>query len=589
MSTAVWRRVLLTLCVVSLAVVAFGMSLIARAGDPGISIARLVGPAVVEPASPAARAGLRTGDRIDLRALSREARYRWSQIVVAGETLEVPVRQGNGVRIVRIVAPPPSPVPLTFWLSEVGMLWIVLFAMLLAWRRADLAEARALVLLFALMTLLVVLSNVWRTPWVRLDLIANAVGSAFDLSVALLAVYAMLFHTERSGIRRFLAYTAYGIAGLGMLHRLALEVAYWFGASGIFALIPSGTGETLQSFTFLVSFLCLAVTVLQLQGAQRARAAWIAVCIGPYYVLAFAVWELDALGAFSPTLRAVLDVFVFLAPFGLLGSLLNRRIFDIGFAVNRAAVFTGVSIVIVGVFVLVEWALSEWYSSASHTTNLAISAALALALGLSVRAIHSRVDRVLDAVFFRKRHEDEQAIRMLAREAAYVTDARMLISRIVATLEEHADASRAEVLPEDVNRYGGISENDAAIVRMRATRAPVDLRDVQTEIAGEFAYPMLARGRLVGVLVLGLKRSGEAYAPDESDAIMQLAHDAGSALDVLLARRTPLPENVLEELRASSAAVLTVLQTLPETIAEAVENVVTRAPADGASSELRAR
>ena len=38
---------------------------------------------------------------------------------------------------------------------------------------------------------------------------------------------------------------------------------------------------------------------------------------------------------------------------------------------------------------------------------------------------------------------------------------------------------------------------------------------------------------MIGVLVLGPKRSGESYAPDESHAIMQLAHDIAGALHIL--------------------------------------------------------
>ncbi len=562
LSATAWRRLLLALCFLSIFVTGYGMWLTGRFGDTGISLRRLTGAAVVAPGSPAARAGLRTGDIVDLRLLPDAARYRWTDPIPVGVAAEVPVRHGSRASIVRVVATPIS-IPFTFWLALFGELWMVLFATLLAWRRSELPEARVLVLFFAEMPLLQVLENGGYTPWPQLDFAVNAVGSLFDPAVALLAVYAMLFRTKHSGLRRVLAYTAYTIACLGMLHALAVRVGYWFGLPGLLGLAPIGTGETLQSLTFLVSYLCLLATVWQAEGVQRTRTAWIAACIGPYCIFTFLVWELAAFGAFNATLRAVLDVFIFFAPVGLWISLLNRRLFDIGFAINRAVVFTGVSVVIVGIFVLVEWAFSEWFSSASHTTNLAVSAALALALGLSVRAIHSRVDRVLDTVFFRKRHEDEQAIRTLAREAAYVTDPHILLSRIVTVLEEHADASSAQVLlDDDTGHYGGVSENDPAIVRLRATREPLDLGDVHSAIAGEFAYPMLARGRLVGALVLGLKRSGEAYAPDESDAIMQLAHDAGAALDVLLMKKDVSRDGVLERLHESNEAILAGIREL---------------------------
>jgi len=50
---------------------------------------------------------------------------------------------------------------------------------------------------------------------------------------------------------------------------------------------------------------------------------------------------------------------------------------------------------------------------------------------------------------------------------------------------------------------------------------------------GDLAVPMVARGHLVGILLFGERASGEAYAPDEIDALSEFAHGVGSALDGL--------------------------------------------------------
>ncbi len=67
-------------------------------------------------------------------------------------------------------------------------------------------------------------------------------------------------------------------------------------------------------------------------------------------------------------------------------------------------------------------------------------------------------------------------------------------------------------------------------------------------LRGEFAFPMVSRGTLVGVLVCAAKRNGEAYAPDESEALLALAHGVGTALDVLSTQRDQSNELVLREL-----------------------------------------
>jgi len=68
-------------------------------------------------------------------------------------------------------------------------------------------------------------------------------------------------------------------------------------------------------------------------------------------------------------------------------------------------------------------------------------------------------------------------------------------------------------------------------------------------LRGEFAYPITSRGRLIGALLLGPKRSQESYAPDESDAIEDLAHHVGGVLDVL-GHSASSDGSVMAELRA---------------------------------------
>jgi hypothetical protein len=67
---------------------------------------------------------------------------------------------------------------------------------------------------------------------------------------------------------------------------------------------------------------------------------------------------------------------------------------------------------------------------------------------------------------------------------------------------------------------------------------------------------MMARGTLIAVLVLGAKRSGESYAPDESAAIAELATSAAAALDVLSMEGRSQPDAALERIESLIVSVL---------------------------------
>jgi hypothetical protein len=231
---------------------------------------------------------------------------------------------------------------------------------------------------------------------------------------------------------------------------------------------------------------------------------------------------------------------------GLTYAALGRRLLDIGFVANRALIFGIVSAIVVCVFLVVEWAANEILVNASRTAGTIFSMAVALALGLSMRPIHRWADRFVDEVFFKKRHEDEAALRRFAHEAAYITDRRTLIERTLGEVRDHANAATVSIVFPGAD----VDENDRAIVALRTWHKPVDLDTLDSALRGEYAYPMMSRGRLIGALVCGPKFDGDSYAPDESAALFELAHGVGTALDLLGDRGDGDTRLVLEQLAA---------------------------------------
>lgn len=136
----------------------------------------------------------------------------------------------------------------------------------------------------------------------------------------------------------------------------------------------------------------------------------------------------------------------------------------------------------------------------------------------------------MDTVFFRKRNEDISALRRFAQEAAFITDRDTLLQRTRAQVLEHSEASSVSITMLD--EPGAIDLNDPAILAMRTWHDAIELHRCQTALVGEYAFPMFGRGSLLGVLVCGAKKNGEAFAPDEIDALKALAYGAGAAVDV---------------------------------------------------------
>jgi GAF domain-containing protein len=266
-----------------------------------------------------------------------------------------------------------------------------------------------------------------------------------------------------------------------------------------------------------------------------------------------------------------------IAPVGLTYAMLSRRLLDVGFALNRAAVFSVVSVVLVGTFMIVEWALGGWLARAGHVSSTTFSIALAVGLGFSIRFVHARADHAVDALFFRQHHVRQQALLRFAHEAAYVSDADALVERTVQEVARNGEAASVAVLVRGADAtYASardvdlpipdLTENDPGMVAMRASGQALDLhRAIGGGLRGEYAFPMLVRGALVGVLVCGPKHRGEPYAPDERETLAKVAHAVGLALHSLVGERGQLEAAILalhDEFSALRAEVRDLAQSI---------------------------
>jgi hypothetical protein len=479
---------------------------------------------------PALSAGFRLGDQFDRRDLNRENGFANP---VAGKPYTLIAHRGDQTIERRII---PLRAPLV-WHEAVRFLvtlWLLAFALLIA-QRAERTKENALLLLALLLIAIESPLDINRAIWpdARLTFFVSILSEVvWDGALVVLAVYGSQFGRPLSLLRRSLFGLAIGASALdctGYSIGISAVIFPWGDTQTALWVYNFGIAAGMSVAMFFVA-LSLASAVPAAPPGERQRVAWVLASFVPFFIGVAA----GNIGGETPVWFALQNVSLLFVPAGLTYAAVMRRLFDIGFIINRATVFTVISVLVIGAFVILEWALGKWFENASHATSLALNIGLALAVGLSIRFIHRHVDRSVDLVFFRRRHENERAIRTFALEAPYVTDRSLLLGRTIEVIERHADCVFSQILLEGADGvYGDVNENDPAIVRLRATHEVLDLHSLASSVTGEIAYPMVARGKLVGVLVLGPRLTGESYAPDESHAIANMALSVGAALDVL--------------------------------------------------------
>ena len=111
----------------------------------------------------------------------------------------------------------------------------------------------------------------------------------------------------------------------------------------------------------LASMSVLWISWRSSRGITRNRIGWIGVCMGLMMGIYLCIVAYPAIGLRAPAILEgpVADAISFVALAGFAYALLRHRVFDFGFAVNRALVFTIISTFLLVIFSLTEFAVDK--------------------------------------------------------------------------------------------------------------------------------------------------------------------------------------------------------------------------------------
>ncbi len=511
---------------------------------------------IVEPRPGGAteRAGIRNGDLIDLREQSLGSRIAVVSQLSATRPTIVTVERG-GSRSTHSVIGSTSWEGATQWklpaqvLTSLAALWFGICALLLALRQWSRPDARLLILTLLCITAVQLDPRYLVLPSATLQLVLFIVARVC-MAVAPLLLLRLSFRTGQPSRRRTaLTLAAIASVGIGFLADVAAATGIatlWFDPLPfIYRVSPLRLSIDVVTYA-LVAFAALAA-VRATPADERPRAAWLLL---PLPIAFFAHAFTQTIAVFITSWFVNVAIIsasngIYLLSAGLVTyALLKRRVLDFEFVLSRTVVVATVSLIVVASFILLEFLLNTVLMGVSHATGLVANAALALVLGLSLNPIHRRVDGIVERVFFHKRLEDERALVEFGREAAFVTNEAALLDHAIENLREHTDARSAAIFLDGTGNFAParsfgdgiqaeIDENDAAVLALKARHVPIDPHRYASALRGALALPMLARGRLLGLVVLGERAGGEAYAPDEIAALSSMSQGVGSALDVL--------------------------------------------------------
>jgi uncharacterized membrane protein YczE len=531
----------------------------------------------VEPDRPAAHAGIQPGDKIVYLTMPVFGRLNTLQNegVFQGAVLTFKLEHRGTIRTVTMTSQPFSNLLGESYLAYafgalafgfVGLALVLLRPSRMTWACALIAPA------------LLVSQSIYQ--WAQ----EAAFGTGFTFQVTLSVLYALQTFGMVSFASRFPNDAPKGVALI--LDRLAVPLAavalgtYVYVDYAIFfsPVPPHVWALTLQSYviyaaTALAVFVGLLTTFASASRIDRSRltpviVAFVLLAIaGTFYQFAIQVSSNPAVYIFTSAFFAISCTLLAAA---IAYGVIKHRVIDVNFIISHTLVYTILTLFIVVGFSLIEYVFGKVLERQGVATFLEIAAAVGL--GLSLNALHGKLDNLIDRTIFRKRHIAEKRLEAASRTLPHASSALLVEELLVAEPVDALDLASAAVFRRNGASFvresaagwsagdaQELDDNDHLVARLRAELEPVAISEVRWP-RGDlpkglsqplYAVPIASGHKLAAIALYGGHSGGEDLDPDERRSLRSLAAGAALAYDHLAAESL---SKTIEELRGENEA-----------------------------------
>lgn len=510
-------------------------------------------------------ASLHPGDTINFAAQTRATRtILFFQNVPANHAYPLQInRNGQPLRVTIHTSRAPDDGPVTHIFNDFIIAITMLFALITIWRGVDWIAWGLSIFAFAL-----VIDAAAHAPPLPppLNIGAGIIFTIASSALPILGLYISAINLVAPSPRNRRRLNR-GFGAL-LLTFTALQLAPLLGLIFFANQGPNNLSDImlgLVTLAVLIPILVLTIGYLRATLEQKLRLRWF--LVGTSLILV--VLALGIVHSFNlitnPTLRLVVGVapaLVTMVIFGMFAyAATTQRLIDVRIVVSRAMMVTALISVIVASLGASERLIVS--SALGTNASRALELAVALGVGILFHQAQRWIEALIDRLFFWREHKARAALRDFVRDAGFIESADILVTRTVQALAARADATACalfELRGEIMERSASIGTqsypttldpDDPSLVRLRATRAPLDLHGLDSAINRDgVALPLALRGRLFGVIACAPRAAGR-YAQSEMDELGQAAHEIGAALFALRARAN---ETLIERLAAGDLA-----------------------------------
>ena len=313
---------------------------------------------------------------------------------------------------------------------------------------------------------------------------------------------------------------------------------------------PSPFADLLESWLPLGAFIAAAAIIVTkfktVPPTIRQRFGFLVVGL----IVSFIAYAVYFIPGVPIAVAQIAGYGVVLTPLCVAYGLMRSRVLDVNFVVNRAIVYSLLSLLVIAFVSLLDWSLSRLVSEQKFATGIELL--VTIGVGFLLDRINRATESFVELTLFRRRRIAEDYLRRAAAALPYATEEKAISDGLTQVPADGLELVAAALYRRSLEgeRFEGIAtsrdtsvappgfERNHLLVRMmQASERSVWLDELRTHLDPDnaaiyvIAIPVTVRHELVAFALYGSHRNGAQIDPEEVRLLEELSREAARAYD----------------------------------------------------------
>jgi two-component system, NtrC family, sensor kinase len=249
--------------------------------------------------------------------------------------------------------------------------------------------------------------------------------------------------------------------------------------------------------------------------------------------------------------------FIAMSLFTIAYAIVRHQLMNIEVIVRRTAVFAGLFAFTYAVFTSITIAGQEIFNKYFGWSQWVAAVPTVIIVTFALRPLENFLTNVTEKFLFQKKYDYRDLLRTFTNEVLTILELQKLTEQTVLEIGKiiKLEAASILLLDKDIKSYKiaatfglkdkGLlfTEKDAIVSYLKQTHQPIfkdksadqmdghsHLRDNFKTLNAQLCLPISHHDELIGILALGMKKSGEEFTQEDIDILMTLARTLGIAI-----------------------------------------------------------